>query len=78
MNLSVTSVVRHSKQIEQSGYICVLNLEEKRITSACTTSEPTSIFVFPLESKNFPIVLLEAMAVGMAIITTKDTGCVGG
>lgn len=37
--------------------------------------ETSSIFVFTSESENFPIVLLEAMAAGMAIITTKDTGC---
>lgn len=35
----------------------------------------SSIFVFPSESENFPIVLLEAMSAAMAIITTKDTGC---
>jgi glycosyltransferase involved in cell wall biosynthesis len=34
-----------------------------------------SIFVFPSEAENFPIVLLEAMIAGLAIITTKDTGC---
>ena len=37
--------------------------------------ETSSIFVFPSESENFPIVLLEAMVAGLAIITTKDTGC---
>ncbi|MER3446606.1 MAG: hypothetical protein C4291_07060 [Candidatus Dadabacteria bacterium] len=37
--------------------------------------ETSSIFVFTSESENFPIVLLEAMTAGMAIITTKDTGC---
>ncbi|MDO9263706.1 MAG: glycosyltransferase, partial [Desulfosalsimonadaceae bacterium] len=37
--------------------------------------ETSKIFVFPSESDNFPIVLLEAMDAGMAIITTKDTGC---
>lgn len=37
--------------------------------------ETSGIFVFTSESENFPIVLLEAMTAGMAIITTKDTGC---
>jgi glycosyltransferase involved in cell wall biosynthesis len=37
--------------------------------------ETSSIFVFTSESENFPVVLLEAMTAGMAIITTKDTGC---
>ncbi|MEE9354435.1 MAG: glycosyltransferase family 4 protein [Methylococcaceae bacterium] len=37
--------------------------------------ETSSIFVFPSEAENFPICLLEAMVAGMAIITTKNTGC---
>ena len=37
--------------------------------------ETSRIFVFPSESDNFPIVLLEAMDAGMAIITTRNTGC---
>lgn len=37
--------------------------------------ETSSIFIFPSEAENFPIVLLEAMAAGMAIITTTGTGC---
>jgi glycosyltransferase involved in cell wall biosynthesis len=37
--------------------------------------ETSKIFVFPSEAENFPIVLLEAMASGLAIITTVDTGC---
>jgi glycosyltransferase involved in cell wall biosynthesis len=37
--------------------------------------ETSRIFVFPSEVENFPIVLLEAMGAGMAIITTKGTGC---
>ena len=37
--------------------------------------ESSRIFVFPSESENFPVVLLEAMDAGMGIITTKDTGC---
>ena len=37
--------------------------------------ETSSIFVFTSEAENFPIVLLEAMAAGTAIITTSGTGC---
>jgi len=37
--------------------------------------ETSKIFVFPSESDNFPIVLLEAMDAGMAIITSRSTGC---
>ena len=37
--------------------------------------ETASIFLFPSESENFPIVLLEAMIAGIAIITTRGTGC---
>lgn len=37
--------------------------------------ETSSIFVFPSSAENFPVVLLEAMASGCAIITTNVTGC---
>ncbi len=37
--------------------------------------EESMIFVFTSESENFPIVLLEAMTAGMAIITTNGNGC---
>ena len=37
--------------------------------------ETSKIFVFPSETENCPLVLLEAMAAGLAIITTRDTGC---
>jgi glycosyltransferase involved in cell wall biosynthesis len=35
----------------------------------------SSIFVFPSEMENFPTVLLEAMAAGMAVITSTAGGC---
>jgi glycosyltransferase involved in cell wall biosynthesis len=35
----------------------------------------SQVFVLPSESENFPVVLLEAMSAGCAIITTRDTGC---
>ncbi|HJS31989.1 MAG TPA: glycosyltransferase family 4 protein [Alphaproteobacteria bacterium] len=37
--------------------------------------ETSSIFVFLSESENFPINLLEAMAAGMAIVTSAGSGC---
>lgn len=37
--------------------------------------ETSKIFVLPSVSENFPVSLLEAMDAGMAIITTKHTGC---
>ncbi|RJP44154.1 MAG: glycosyltransferase family 4 protein [Desulfobacteraceae bacterium] len=49
-----------------------INNKSKRFADLMETSK---IFVFPSESDNFPIVLLEAMDAGMAIITTMDTGC---
>jgi glycosyltransferase involved in cell wall biosynthesis len=37
--------------------------------------ERSSVFVFTSEAENFPIVLLEAMAAGQAIVTCDGTGC---
>jgi len=37
--------------------------------------ETSRIFVFTSEAENFPVVLLEAMTAGMAILTTRGTGC---
>jgi glycosyltransferase involved in cell wall biosynthesis len=37
--------------------------------------ESSRYFVFTSSAENFPVVLLEAMAAGLAIVTTNDTGC---
>lgn len=37
--------------------------------------ESSGIFVFPSHAENFPLVLLEAMGAGAAIITTDQNGC---
>jgi glycosyltransferase involved in cell wall biosynthesis len=37
--------------------------------------ETSSVFALPSEAENFPVVLLEAMAAGLAIVTTRGTGC---
>ncbi len=37
--------------------------------------ETSSVFLFPSEAENCPLVLLEAMAAGLPIITTQGTGC---
>src|SRR5690606_26576952 len=37
--------------------------------------ESASIFVLPSASENFPVVLLEAMSAGCAVITSNTTGC---
>jgi glycosyltransferase involved in cell wall biosynthesis len=37
--------------------------------------ERSSIFAFTSEAENFPVVLLEAMAAGQAIVTCEGTGC---
>jgi glycosyltransferase involved in cell wall biosynthesis len=37
--------------------------------------ETSEVYVFTSSSENFPVVLLEAMTAGAAIITSNDTGC---
>jgi len=37
--------------------------------------ESSAVFVFPSLSENFPVVLLEAMTAGLAIITSDIRGC---
>lgn len=40
-----------------------------------TLYETSEMLVFPSEAENCPLVLLEAMAAGLPIITTTDAGC---
>ena len=49
-----------------------LRNDSQELTELFDTS---SIFVLPSESENFPIALLEAMRAGLAIVTTRGTGC---
>jgi glycosyltransferase involved in cell wall biosynthesis len=51
------------------GYLDNNSLQLKKLY------EESEIFVFTSESENFPVVLLEAMLAGMAIITANDSGC---
>lgn len=37
--------------------------------------ESSEIFVLTSEVENFPVALMEAMSAGLAIVTTRDTGC---
>jgi glycosyltransferase involved in cell wall biosynthesis len=37
--------------------------------------ETSEVYVFTSSSENFPVVLLEAMTAGTAIVTSNDTGC---
>jgi glycosyltransferase involved in cell wall biosynthesis len=37
--------------------------------------ESSEIFVLASEQENFPVALMEAMAAGLAIVTTRGTGC---
>jgi glycosyltransferase involved in cell wall biosynthesis len=49
-----------------------LEHESQELTELYETSD---IFVFPSEAENCPLVLLEAMAAGLSIITTTHPGC---
>ena len=55
------------KNVHLLGYVSYEQLKNEYETS--------SIFVLPSSAENFPVVLLEAMASGCAIITTNVTGC---
>jgi len=65
----ITSTLNTSAEIEFHGWI------DHKSPRLRELFEEASIFVMTSESENFPMVLLEAMAAGLAIITTKSTGC---
>lgn len=49
-----------------------LDNDSARLTDLYETSD---VFVLPSESENFPVSLMEAMDAGLAIVTTRGTGC---
>jgi len=49
-----------------------LDNRSPELTSLYETSE---IFVLPSEAENFPVSLMEAMAAGLAVVTSRGTGC---
>jgi len=60
---------------DQGNKVSFLGWLDNRSSKFQELFETSNIYVFPSEAENFPIVLLEAMAAGMAIITTGGTGC---
>jgi len=49
-----------------------LDNRSPELTSLYETSE---IFALPSEAENFPVSLMEAMAAGLAVVTSRGTGC---
>lgn len=56
-------------QVNFAGWLDNKSIELRRLY------ETSRIFVFPSEAENCPLSLLEAMAAGSSIVTTKGTGC---
>lgn len=56
----------------EATFVGALDNDSQRLKELYETSR---IFVLPSEAENFPVVLLEAMSAGCAIITTRATGC---
>jgi glycosyltransferase involved in cell wall biosynthesis len=65
----IANIVKTSAEIEFHGWI------DQKKPKLQELFEGASIFVMTSESENFPMVLLEAMNAGLAIITTRSTGC---
>jgi len=49
-----------------------LDNRSEELTSLYESSE---IFALPSEAENFPVSLMEAMSAGLAVVTTRGTGC---
>ena len=60
---------KNNNRVQFWGWLDNSDVQLKRLY------ETASIFVLPSEAENFPVCLLEAMASGLAIITTRGTGC---
>ncbi len=66
---SVSAVARCGRNIFAHGWI---DNADPRLRDLFETA---SIFAFMSEAENFPVCLLEAMAAGLAIVTSAGTGC---
>jgi len=53
----------------------VLGYVDNKSSEFIDLFETSDVYVFTSSSENFPVVLLEAMTAGTAIITSNDTGC---
>jgi len=48
---------------------------DNRSRELASLYESSEIFVLPSEAENFPVSLMEAMSAGLAVVTTRGTGC---
>lgn len=65
----ITAMARGWPDVHVRGFLENDSMELRKLY------EESAIFSLPSASENFPIVLLEAMTAGAAIITTSGTGC---
>jgi glycosyltransferase involved in cell wall biosynthesis len=48
---------------------------DNRSSELTSLYESSEIFAMPSEAENFPVAIMEAMSAGLAIVTTRGTGC---